>query len=91
MRYSLSQIATFIKSLFFHIGAGFPKSSQETINYRYSICEQCDSFDKIESQCIECGCNINKRRIFLNKLAWLDQQCPLNKWFKNEQIKKSNK
>lgn len=78
------RILTFFKSLIFHIYSGFPKSTQEEINYRYAICESCDSFNKQESQCNECGCNINNKRIFLNKLAWADQICPLNKWTKTE-------
>lgn len=72
----------FIKSLFFHVYNGFPKSTQDQINYRYNICLSCDSYDKIHSECMECGCNINNKKIFMNKLAWADQHCPLNKWNK---------
>lgn len=57
-----------------------PKSSQDTINYRYSICLSCESYDKINSQCLECGCNLSNKKQFLNKLAWADQQCPIGKW-----------
>jgi hypothetical protein len=76
------KIKTFIKSIIFHIGHGMPKSSQVLINARYDICLSCDSFDKNNAECMECGCNINNRRIFMNKLAWADQECPLNKWNK---------
>lgn len=75
---TLSKIITFAKSLLFHIGAGFPKSNQELINQRYTVCESCENFEK--DQCLVCGCNINKKKIFLNKLAWKDQKCPLEKW-----------
>lgn len=71
---------TFIKSLFWHISRGLPKSSQNLINHRYDICATCDSYDFVNSQCLQCGCNINKKSQFLNKLAWADQKCPLNKW-----------
>jgi glycosyltransferase involved in cell wall biosynthesis len=27
-----------------------------------------------------CGCNINDQQIYLNKLAWADQKCPISKW-----------
>jgi hypothetical protein len=27
-----------------------------------------------------CGCNLNKKQIFMNKLAWADQECPVGKW-----------
>lgn len=78
------KIKNFIKSLLFHIYNGFPKCTQQQIDYRYDICIVCDSYDKLNFECLECGCNINNKRIFMNKLAWADQQCPLNKWSKIE-------
>lgn len=74
----MRKIINFLKALYFHIDAGMPKSSQEQIYNRYNICINCDSF--YNNQCLECGCNINKKKIFMNKLAWADQKCPLNKW-----------
>lgn len=59
---------------------GLPKSTQEQINERYNICLSCDSYDSNNKICLQCGCNINNKRVFLNKLAWADQKCPLNKW-----------
>lgn len=78
----LLRIKTFFKSLFWHIYAGAPKSSQEEINHRYNICLNCDKFDAQYSLCNICGCNINQKKQFLNKLAWADQECPLGKWNK---------
>lgn len=74
------KIITFLKSLFWHIYAGFPKSSQQLIDDRYQICVRCEMFDKKASQCLVCGCNINQKKIFMNKLAWKDQKCPEGKW-----------
>lgn len=76
----MTRIITFLKSLWWHISLGMPKSSQKEIDDRYSICYSCDMFDSNNSQCLVCGCNINKKKIFLNKLAWADQKCPINKW-----------
>lgn len=76
------RLQTFLKSLFWHIRSGLPKSSPEVLRTRYNICIQCESFDQQHNQCLECGCNISDKSIFLNKLAWADQQCPLNKWLK---------
>lgn len=76
------RILTFIRSLIFHIYSGSPKSSQEQINTRYSICQNCEYYDKELSQCGVCGCNISKKKIFMNKLAWADQECPKGKWGK---------
>jgi len=74
----MKKILNFIKALYFHIGAGMPKASKELIHTRYKICIDCDSFHK--NQCLQCGCNVNNKSIFMNKLAWADQKCPLNKW-----------
>jgi uncharacterized paraquat-inducible protein A len=78
------RLITFLKSLWFHIWLGFPKSSQKEINERYNICLSCKDFDSKNSQCTICGCNINNKKIFLNKLAWADQECPIGKWKKND-------
>ena len=77
-----TKIIIFIKSFIFHIWAGFPKCSLEQINKRFMICLDCESYDKTQKECLECGCNINNKKIFMNKLAWADQECPLNKWSK---------
>ena len=89
--FMISKIKTFLKSLWFHVWSGFPKSTQSEINFRYSICLLCDSFDKQHSECSECGCNINNKKIFMNKLAWADQECPIGKWTKINTYEKSTK
>lgn len=78
----LIRLKTFVKSLFWHIARGLPKSGKQNIVYRYEICLACDKYNKKESTCNECGCNISDQNIFLNKLAWADQECPLGKWKK---------
>lgn len=81
----IQKITTFLKSLFFHIYAGFPKSTQQEINYRFEICTNgCEMYNTKDSTCMMCGCNINNRKIFMNKLAWADQECPKGKWPKIE-------
>lgn len=80
----LIRVKTFLKSLFWHIYSGSPKSTQEEIIYRYSICLSCNDFNNQKQQCNICGCAINKRKIFMNKLAWADQECPAGKWSKIE-------
>jgi hypothetical protein len=39
-------------------------------------------YNKQDSTCLMCGCNLSKKKVFLNKLAWADQECPLGKWKK---------
>ncbi|NBU33505.1 hypothetical protein EB118_18140 [bacterium] len=76
------QVKNFLISLFWHIYSGYPKASKEQILYRFGICRTCEFFDTKNNQCLQCGCFVNDRKIFMNKLAWGDQQCPINKWDK---------
>lgn len=80
MKITFTKIQTFIKSLFWHIWAGFPKASNQQIQTRLDICKQCEMYDKDNSQCLVCGCNLSNKKIFMNKLAWADQSCPIGKW-----------
>lgn len=77
-----NKIIRFLKALFWHIYSGSPKSTQDQIDFRMNICEQCDMFDAKNNQCLICGCNLSRKKIFMNKLAWADQSCPIGKWSK---------
>jgi len=78
----LLKIKTFLKSLLFHISLGLPKSSQKDIDARLLICFSCEKYQPEKKECGICGCFINNKRIFFNKLAWADQECPIGKWKK---------
>jgi hypothetical protein len=76
------KIKTFLKSLWFHIAAGLPKSTEQEIYDRYTVCINCEKFKPLKEECGVCGCNITNKSVFLNKLAWADQECPIGKWSK---------
>ena len=82
----ITKIYNFTKSLYNHIVTGMQKSSYETIDYRYGICEGCEFFqvnienNEVITTCNVCGCALSKKKIFMNKLAWKDQKCPEGKW-----------
>lgn len=76
----MQRILRFLKALWWHVNRGMPKSSLAEIQRRHQICVNCEYLDKKKSQCLMCGCNISTKKIFLNKLAWLDQKCPIDKW-----------
>lgn len=82
MSITLLRIQTFLKSLFWHIWAGFPKSSRQEIINRLEICLSCEKYDSKNQECSVCGCSVNNKKIFMNKLAWADQECPIGKWSK---------
>ena len=74
------KIKTFLNSLIWHIHRGMPKSTQKEIDRRFDICVNCYFYNSTEKECGVCGCNVNNRKIFMNKLAWADQKCPEGKW-----------
>lgn len=76
------KIKNFAKALYFHIGYGLPKCTQEQIDKRYLICLGCEFYDACNKECLQCGCNVLPQKKFLNKLAWADQKCPIDKWGK---------
>lgn len=70
-----------------HIAEGSPMATQDVVDQRLRICEECPLFKRNESAkaggiCTHssCGCNIKDEVTFLNKLAWADQKCPIDKW-----------
>lgn len=52
--------------------------SEQEIDHRHSICESCPSFK--DNSCAECGCQLSRDKVYMNKLALKDQSCPLGKW-----------
>lgn len=52
--------------------------SDSEIETRFAICKSCQYFNN--NTCTECGCVLSRDRVFLNKLTWKDQSCPIGKW-----------
>lgn len=74
----LKKSLNFIKAAGAHALNGSPKCTQQEINERYSVCRACDYFK--DNSCTKCGCNLVREKIYMNKLAWADQSCPIGKW-----------
>ena len=74
----VKRAARFASAAVEHASKGFPKCSQEQVDERFAICNQCDELQ--EDQCGVCECYVGREVKFLNKLAWADQTCPLLKW-----------
>lgn len=75
-----NKVLRFIYALFWHVVSGFPTCTHEQINSRFNICKQCEHFNNTKMICNICGCNLSKNKEFMNKLAWADQECPVQKW-----------
>ena len=54
------------------------KCSIEQIDYRYQICSSCEFYKN--NTCEKCGCHAVRDQVYMNKLAWKDQECPIGKW-----------
>lgn len=51
-----------------------PRSEEELVEYRMSICKQCPFFSKGSQRCKKCGC-------FMKLKSTLRQaSCPVGKW-----------
>lgn len=51
-----------------------PRSQEELIEYRMSICKTCPMFNQRTQQCRKCGC-------FMKLKTTLQQaKCPIDKW-----------
>jgi hypothetical protein len=78
----LIRLKNFLNALWFHIWSGFPKTTKLELLERYKICQSCEWLNKNQKECNICGCLIDNKRMFFNKLAWADQECPVGRWYK---------
>lgn len=70
--------ANFATSAARHVAAGMPQASQEQIDQRFAICQQCELFDG--KACTKCGCPVVREKQFVSKLSWANERCPVGKW-----------
>jgi len=69
-----------------HFYKGMPTVNKEQLDERLKICKECPLFKQKEAMiggtCTHesCGCTITDEIVFLNKIAWKDQSCPIGKW-----------
>ena len=52
--------------------------SEDQINERMNICQGCEFFQN--NTCLQCGCALSRDKVYMNKLLWADQSCPIGKW-----------
>lgn len=84
----LQKAWNFGKSALNHAIAGNPTVPEETMKERLEICRSCPLFklnhNQVGGVCTHssCGCNIQDNLDYLNKIAWADQECPIQRWGK---------
>ena len=74
----LQKAKNFAASAVKHVAAGAPRCTQEQIDARFAICQQCEHFDG--RACRQCGCPVVREKQFVSKLAWAGEKCPVGKW-----------
>ena len=74
------KVTNFTRAAVKHVQAGRPKTSEELIAKRFSICESCQFLNTDKMECLACGCGIKSVRGPFSKLAWADSKCPEKKW-----------
>lgn len=52
--------------------------SEDQILARYSICGKCEFFDN--NTCSKCGCLLSRNKIYMSKLSWKNESCPIGFW-----------
>ena len=76
----LQKVKNFASASAKHVAAGMPMASDSEIIRRHDICLACEFFKG--DACTKCGCPIARKRGFVSKLSWADQECPVGKWGK---------
>lgn len=74
----LTKAANFASSVANHVASGMPCATQEEIDRRFAICQQCEHFDG--KACRQCGCPVVREKQFISKLSWANEKCPAGKW-----------
>ena len=57
---------------------GMFEASEAVVQQRFSICNECENFIKLTSQCKKCGCFMKY------KTKMKTAECPINKWKREE-------
>lgn len=74
----LEKAKNFAKAATQHVASGMPIASDEEIERRFSICQNCEFLK--DNACSKCGCPIVREQKFISKLSWADQKCPDGRW-----------
>jgi hypothetical protein len=81
-----NRILNFTKAATQHALSGNPTVTKEVMKQRLKICTGCELFkpntNEVGGICTHssCGCTIQDNLNYLNKIAWADQKCPIDKW-----------
>ena len=69
------------------IKAGRPVRDEAEIKRIFeTCCEPCEDYDVKSSACRHCGCRVNLMKAApMNKIAMATEECPLDKWNKDNQ------
>jgi hypothetical protein len=64
----------FLQSAASHLANGMKNASEEVIQQRLAICDECEFKVREQNRCGKCGCFLGK------KTKWESSNCPIGKW-----------
>jgi hypothetical protein len=70
----VKKATSFASSVTNYARSGFRNAPESIKKQRLEICGACDSYDKTNNKCNECGCYLSA------KASWASESCPLGKW-----------
>lgn len=76
----VTKVKNFGKAVVNHAVKGFPTCTEEQIITRHDICKSCEFMR--DNTCTKCGCPLIRNKVYVSKLAWADESCPIGKWTK---------
>lgn len=74
----LEKAKNFAKSAISHVSAGMPMCTEEEVIRRHDICLGCEHYQN--NSCTQCGCPVKRDKLFISKLSWAGESCPVGKW-----------
>lgn len=77
------KVKSFVSSASEHVGSGFKNVSDQTKKQRLAVCKKCNSYNKQNNSCNDCGCFLSL------KTSWASESCPQGKWAREIHSNKS--
>jgi len=89
---TIQKLTNFSSAVIRDVTTGMQRCTDEEMDARLEICqgnpekdiERCPFYNESDSSCLKCGCQLSRKRIYLNKIAWKSESCPDNppRWTK---------
>ena len=76
----LTKVTNFGRAVTKDVITGMKRCTEEEMDQRVEICKGCEFYNEAGQECLKCGCPMNRKRIYRNKVYWKSGKCPIGKW-----------